>query len=248
MSTIEERNAAEVHRSASEASKIKHQPINIARYLNPPRMTAFPLEYAFYLLGDVRGKTVVDLGCGSGEELVVLVERGATAIGIDISPELVALAQQRIGDRATVRVGSAYQTGLPDESVDVVFCMSLVHHLDIPMVRDEMRRILKTGGFIVLKEPIRFSRIYARLRCVFPVAQDVSPYEHPLTRNELTLIQEGFQSEKLRFFRLPFVALGRVLPNRNLGLHRASGRLLKSFPGLRRYATSVCLKLTKKAA
>jgi hypothetical protein len=132
--------------------------------------------------------------------------------------------------------------------VDVVFCISLVHHLDITLVRDEMWRILKTGGFVVLKEPIRFSRAYARLRSHLPVAEDVSPYEHPLAREELALVQEGFQSEELRFFRLPFVALGRVLPNRNRGLYRASRALLKMFPRLQYYATSVVLKLIKKAA
>jgi SAM-dependent methyltransferase len=79
------------------------------------------LEYAFHLLGDIRGKTILDLGCGKGENLIPLAKRGGNVIGIDISPELVRLAEARIrssGVKADVAVGSAYETGLPDESVD----------------------------------------------------------------------------------------------------------------------------------
>ena len=153
----------EVERSAAEASKIVLRPVEVDRYLDPPKDTPFPLEYAFYLLGDVRGKMVFDMGCGSGETIIPLVRRGAQVNGIDISPELIAFAQRRLKAAylsANVRVGSAYETGMPDGSVDVVFCMALIHYLDIATVRDEMKRILRPGGYIVLKEPIRFSKGY----------------------------------------------------------------------------------------
>jgi 2-polyprenyl-3-methyl-5-hydroxy-6-metoxy-1,4-benzoquinol methylase len=64
--------------------------------LNPPPESPFPLEYAFHLLGDVRGKSVLDLGCGSGESVVILAHLGAKVLGIDISPDLIAIAEQRL--------------------------------------------------------------------------------------------------------------------------------------------------------
>src|ERR1039458_8254567 len=137
MPQLSERDRAEVERSAEEARHITVEPPNrrqVERYLNPPSDTAFPLEYAFWLLGEVRGKTVLDFGCGSGENTVPLVERGARVIGIDISPELIALARQRLALaklEATVQVGTAYDTGLPDSSVDVIFCIALVPHIGI---------------------------------------------------------------------------------------------------------------------
>ena len=164
---ISARAEDEIRRSASEACKIVIEPVEVERYLHPPADTPFPLEYAFYLLGDVHGKTVLDLGCGSGETLIPLVHRGANVVGIDISPDLIAIAKRRLADAnlvAETRACSAYETGMPDGSVDVIFCMSLVHHLDISMVREEMRRVLKPGGYIVVKEPIRFSKGYERLR------------------------------------------------------------------------------------
>jgi 2-polyprenyl-3-methyl-5-hydroxy-6-metoxy-1,4-benzoquinol methylase len=90
------------------------------------------LEYAFHLLGDVNGKTVLDLGCGAGRNLIPLIKRGARTVGIDISPDLIRLARKRLDDaqlESDLRVGSAYDTGLADESVDIVYCMSVIHHL-----------------------------------------------------------------------------------------------------------------------
>ena len=89
-------DAAEIARSASEASKIRLVDVDLERYQNPPADTCYPLEYAFFLLGDVLNKTVLDLGCGSGEEAVPLVQRGAQVIGVDISPDLIAVAHQRL--------------------------------------------------------------------------------------------------------------------------------------------------------
>src|SRR5437899_870917 len=183
---LSERNQAEIERSAAEARKVVLKPLEqaqIDRYLNPPADTPYPLEYAFHLLGDVRGKTVLDLGCGKGENIIPLLERGARVIGIDISPDLVAIAQERLSDanlEASLTVGSAYETGLPDESVDVIFCIALIHHLDIKLVRDEMWRVLRKGGVIILKEPVRFSKGYAGVRSLLPAREDISEFEHPL--------------------------------------------------------------------
>jgi SAM-dependent methyltransferase len=241
----------EVERSASEASKIVLKPVDVDRYLDPPADTPFPLEYAFHLLGDVRGKTVFDLGCGSGETIIPLVHRGAQVYGIDISPDLIEIANRRLCDAgltATVQVGSAYETGLPDNSIDVVFCMSLIHHLDIALVREEMRRILRPGGYIVLKEPIRFSKGYGLLRSLLPSHEDISEYEHPLTQEEFKTFQEGFRVDGLRFFRLPFVPLvRRILPGRQRAAFRASRWILDTLPATARYATATAMRLHKPA-
>ena len=75
------------------------------------------------MLGDFRSKTVLDFGCGTGENAVPLVKR-TRVTGMDITPDLIALARKRLRDanlEAWLEVGSAYDTGLPDESVDVNF-------------------------------------------------------------------------------------------------------------------------------
>ena len=130
---LDQREQNEIERSAARAAQIVLRPVNLDRYFNPHSDTTHPLEYAYYLLGDVRGKAVLDFGCGSGENLIALVRRGAQVIGIDISPELIELAKQRMQQAQTnadLRLASAYKTGLPDHSVDVIFCVALIHHLD----------------------------------------------------------------------------------------------------------------------
>jgi ubiquinone/menaquinone biosynthesis C-methylase UbiE len=251
-SQLSERNRAEVERSASEASKIVLKPVDraqIDRYMNPPADTPYGLEYAFHLLGDVRGKTVLDLGCGTGENTVLLLERGARVIGMDISPDLVALALKRVRDanfEASLSVGDAYNTGLPNESVDVVFCMALVHHLDIKLVRDEMWRILRKGGAVIFREPVRFSKGYAWMRSLLPAKEDISEYEHPLTREELSTMTQSFRVEGTRYFRLPFVPLvSRILPSKSDAAWKASNWVIRHWSGAEQYASGVVTRLEK---
>src|SRR5689334_3644643 len=94
--SVTEREAAEKTCSASNALHRKQSLVlgkEINRYLTAPRDTVFPLEYAFHLLGDVSGKTVLEYGCGDGPNLVVLSRRAGKAIGIEISPEMLARAK-----------------------------------------------------------------------------------------------------------------------------------------------------------
>ena len=251
-SRLAERNQNEIERSASEASKVVLKPVDraeIDRYLNPPPDTPYGLEYAFHLLGDIRGKTVLDLGCGTGENIAPLLERGARVIGMDISPDLIALAQKRLHDahlEATLTAGDAYATGLQDESVDAIFSMALIHHLDIKLVRDEMWRVLRKGGVIILREPVRFSKGYAWVRSLLPARNDISDYEHPLTREELATMIQPFKVEGTRYFRLPFVPLvSRVLPSKSDAAWKASNWVVRHWAGAERYASGVVTRLQK---
>ena len=250
--TVSVRECAEIARSAGEASKFVFTNIDhaqVERYLDPCANTLYPLEYAFHLLGDIRNKTVVDLGCGKGENMVPLAKRGADVTGIDISPDLIQLALQRIvaaNINARVLVGSAYETGLESESVDVIFCVALIHHLDIPRVRDEMYRILKKGGFIVLLEPVRFSKFYDLVRKALPAQEDTSEFEHPLTMQELDCIGGAFTRENQRLFRLPFVAIPhRLFHKPNRLSYKVSDWIIHTCPAFEHFATNVVVRLRK---
>lgn len=251
-SDLSDRDRAEIERSAAEAARLGFKPLaraQIDRYLNPPANSPYGLEYAFHLVGDVQGKTVLDLGCGKGENLIPLIERGARVFGMDISPDLIAISQQRLraaNVEASLSVGSAYDTGLPDESVDIVFCMALIHHLDIERVRNEVWRILRKDGAIILREPIRFFRFYAWLVSLWLARDDVSEYEHPLTREELSLMCQPFQVQGARYFRLPFVPfVCRIFSSESGAAWRASNWILRTWPATRSLATGIVAKLQK---
>jgi 2-polyprenyl-3-methyl-5-hydroxy-6-metoxy-1,4-benzoquinol methylase len=243
---------AEVERSAIDAARrdatLMLDREDLARYMSPPVDTAFPLEYSFYLLGDLRGKTVLDYGCGAGDDAVILAAKGASVIAIDISPDLVEIAKKRAAANDLIidyRVASAYETCLPDQSVDVAFAHAILHHLDLEKARHEMLCVLRRDGTLVVHEPVRDSKLYAqRLRMIPYHRDDVSEYEAPLKREQLDAFCAGLSCEAARRFRLPFVALAKFLP---LGLlhtaFRIDRQLLKTCPFLNHFATAEVRKL-----
>lgn len=207
---LTDREADEIARSAAEARKVNFCDVDLERYYDPPADTCYHLEYAFHLLGDIHDRVVLDLGCGSGEETIPLRQRGAHVIGIDISPDLISLAQQRLqryGLQAELRVASAYNTELPDKSVDVIFCMALLHHLEIARAKNEMLRILKPNGLLIVQEPIRLSWSMKQLRRLFPKGEDVSDGEYPLNSQQLQELIAGFELLASRNFRTPLVPI-----------------------------------------
>jgi ubiquinone/menaquinone biosynthesis C-methylase UbiE len=253
---LAQRELEELTRSAEEARDFVLTPADcrqVERYLNPPADAPYSLEYAYHLLGNISGKNIIDLGCGTGENLVPLAAYKANVTGIDVSPHLVRLAQDRIdlaGSRATVRVGSAYHTELSDESVDVIFCIALIHHLEIALVRDEMWRVLKKGGVVILQEPTRFSRIYAALRKLLPTNEHSSEHEHPLTKKDLECLGKRFTRDGVRYFRLPFVPLiDRLVRPMSRSwieiIHRLSSGVIQAFPWSEHFATVVVMRLRK---
>lgn len=244
-----ERDQEEVKRSAIEASRITLSPINVNRYVKPPADTAYALEFAYYLLGDVHALAVLDLGCGSGQNLVALAKRGANVLGIDISPHLIQLARQRLNDAgavASLSVATAYDTGIPDESVDIVFAIAVLHHLELSVVREEIRRILRKDGRFIFSEPIRFSKTLNRIRTLQPARDEISSYEHPLNEAELAIVTEGFTVITERSFRLPFVPLLRGdRPDRHKQIWKTDRWLNQHFPRLEHYATTKVMSLKR---
>jgi SAM-dependent methyltransferase len=67
------------------------------------------------LLGDVRGHRVLDVGCGSGPNLIDLLADGAEVVGVDGSPAMVEIARKRLGPDVDVRVADAAEP-LPFET------------------------------------------------------------------------------------------------------------------------------------
>jgi SAM-dependent methyltransferase len=106
-----------------------------------------------------------------------------------------------------LRVASAYNTELPDESIDVIFCMALLHHLEVARAKNEMLRILKPNGLLIVQEPIRLSWSMKQLRRLFSKGEDVSDGEYPLNSQQLQELIAGFELLASRNFRTPLVPI-----------------------------------------
>jgi ubiquinone/menaquinone biosynthesis C-methylase UbiE len=100
-------------------------------------------------------REVLDVGCGTGAMLAAILAArpGIAAHGIDLSPEMVAVARERLGDGADVRVADAEQLPLADACVDLVTCVDSLHHYPDPAAAlAEMHRVTRPGGGLVLGE------------------------------------------------------------------------------------------------
>jgi SAM-dependent methyltransferase len=251
---------AEIARSDQEAlhtppRQLAADESQVARYMAPPLETVFPLEYAYALLGNVAGLTVLDLGCGSGENSLLLARRGAQVVGVDISESLLALARRRLalngcGDAAVQFVpASAHRLPIPDASVDVVLGIAILHHLDLDVTSREVFRVLRPGGRAIFKEPVRDSWLVRTVRSLIPYrAPDVSPFERPLTTPELKQFGAPFRFTHLRSFMLPFVSAVQVAPvvrRWTKAAYRVDGWLLKRLPFLSRFSSITVFELTK---
>lgn len=102
------------------------------------------------LAGAGPGKRVLDLATGTGAVARLAAARGASVIGVDISPRMVQLA--RSVSPASIRFETVDAAALPFESgsFDAVTCgFGLSHMPDVSQVLAEIRRVLAPGGRLV---------------------------------------------------------------------------------------------------
>ncbi|QFZ18862.1 methyltransferase domain-containing protein [Saccharothrix syringae] len=108
---------------------------------------------SYDLLGDLTGRTVVDVGCGGGRAVAELAGRGARAIGVDLDPDMVAAARERL-PAGEFHVGDARALPLGTGSVAGYRADKVLHLLDDPArAVAEARRVLAPGGRVVLLGP-----------------------------------------------------------------------------------------------
>ena len=119
-------------------------------------------RHARWLAADVlaevegrRPKSLLDVGCGTGAllEAAAAALPGARLYGIDLSPQMIAIAQRRLGQMAVVTVADAETLPLPDSAADAVTCVASFHHYPHPdAALREFRRVIRPGGSLILAE------------------------------------------------------------------------------------------------
>lgn len=96
------------------------------------------------------GAHLIDLACGTGSAALAAAARGAHVTGLDITPELVAIAAGRAGaDAVSWHTGDASDTGLPAASFDVVVSNMGIIFVDPQRQVAELVRLLKPAGLLV---------------------------------------------------------------------------------------------------
>lgn len=105
----------------------------------------------------VRGARALDVGCGFGRWTRWLAQHGADAIGVDPTEGMLQAAHRASDPSIRYRRMSATSLEFPDDSFDLITCITVIQHLD-PAEQDlaiaEMARVLRGGGEAVVLELI----------------------------------------------------------------------------------------------
>ena len=112
----------------------------------------------------LREKKFLDIGCGLGFFSLRAGKLGANVYGIDIGSNLIKICKKRY-PKGKFSVASAERIPFKDNSFDIILCTEVIEHVNNQQkVIDEIFRVLKQGGHLVITTPNRiFQPLYTFL-------------------------------------------------------------------------------------
>ncbi|MFC1669729.1 class I SAM-dependent methyltransferase [Spirochaetota bacterium] len=232
--------------------------------------TAPENRYIIDKIGNLKGKKLLELGCGAGEASVYLAKKGADVTATDLSGGMLRVVE-KLASRNKVKVKTkkcpSYKLDFPDNYFDVVYAANLLHHVDIENTIKEVNRVLKNKGIFASWDPISHNpiiNIYRR------IASEVrTEDEHPLKMKDLKIFKKYFniEYETTWFFTLwifiKFYFFDKIDPNKErywkkiiiehkliektyVRLKKIDDYFLKIFPFLKRFCWNIAIISYKK--
>lgn len=137
-----------------------------------------------------KGEVALDMGCGTGEFSVKLMEYELHVTGIDISQNSISFCQKKYKQpHLSFQVGDIEHTLLPESSVDIIFFGGVLHHFPHrEKVFQEAHRILKKGGRMFAFDPHYYNIIIWGYRELLGIKTQK-------TENEILLKAEDLRRE-----------------------------------------------------
>jgi len=113
------------------------------------------LEYTLDALRLSGRESTLDVGCGTGEFEHMAIGRfpQLRITGIDVAPQMIAVAREKLADvpRVSFQVAQAEDLPFGQEEFDIVVCANMLHHVREPrQVLQECVRVLRPGGQLAL--------------------------------------------------------------------------------------------------
>lgn len=156
-------------------------------------------EKVLNYLGMLEGKTIMDIGAGSGYFSVKLAERGAKVIAADVDKEFQDFLKKRIQDNKLKNITPRqipYDTpGLEDEEVDMVLMVNTYHHIENrPAYFKKVKKGIKNEGPLVIIDFFKYE---------LPVGP---PVDHKISMDVVIgeLKEAGYKSFELEVDMLPY--------------------------------------------
>ena len=160
---------------------------------------------------DASGMRVLEIGSQSWEWCLFrynYLPRQLTCINIsEAELEIGRIHAEKLGVTCDFRRMDAHGLEFADGSLDLVFGVAILHHLDFPHALREIHRVLRPGGKIVFVEPLRHNPVARLVRWMTPHAR--TPDELPLGRRELHLIERNFAVDN--YYSELFTVIGAMI-------------------------------------
>ena len=158
--------------------------------------------------GGYAGRRVLDVGCGTGVDLVRFVRGGAVATGVDLADAAVALARENLRHQAlsaALCVGDGEGLPFPDGTFDFVYAHGVAQYTagDRALV-EECRRVLKPGGTAFFQVYNRVSWLNALSRVMkVGLEHEDAPVIRKYSPAEFRGLLGGFANVRLVYERFP---------------------------------------------
>jgi 2-polyprenyl-3-methyl-5-hydroxy-6-metoxy-1,4-benzoquinol methylase len=219
-------------------------------------------------MGDLRGKRILEIGCGLGEASVYFAMKGAITTAVDISPGMLEVTQKLARlhgvEVKTVCASAMNLDAIKDQSFDFVYASNLLHHVEIAPFLTQVKRKLAIGGSAFFWDPVHYNPVIQIYRSMATKVR--TPDEHPLKASDIKLMRRNFRHVEMRFFWylslvifLKFFLIDRLNPNQSrywkkiiddaprIGpwlsiLHRIDKLIFSWVPGIRWLAWNVVIR------
>jgi SAM-dependent methyltransferase len=147
--------------------------------LRPPDRNWRELVDVLVEAGDLVGRRVLDVGCGTGAVTVALAERGARVWGVDPAEEMLTVARRRVGRGVGLRRARVEDLPFRDGWFERAVLRLVVHLVDRRRALPELARVLAPGGRVVVAtfDPAHFAGFW--LNRFFPRLQEIDAARFP---------------------------------------------------------------------
>lgn len=166
--------------------------------------TAPEMRHIRRSLGELKGRTLLDVGCGLGEASVYFAILGAEVTASDISPGMCDAARrlaEHNGVKIKTHVSASEDLGFPaGTKFDVIYTGNTLHHVDIAATMPLLLKHLKPDGVFVSWDPVAYNPAinYYRRNAMEVRTED----EHPLRLADIRAVQGHFKKSRLAWFWL----------------------------------------------
>ena len=164
--------------------------------------TAPEMRYITKKLGNLNGKTLLDVGCGLGEASVYFAMQNAKVTSSDISQGMLDITSKfaqvnnvsinkHLADAENLQLNTA-------QKFDIVYAGNLLHHVNIKKMILNIKPHIKSGGVFVSWDPIAYNPLINIYRYIATNVR--TPDEHPLKVKDIRFIEKSFDRVEKKYF------------------------------------------------